>query len=497
VSGGGIHQRRPSGRKICFAFGNSIAAHSSISLISGAFSNSVAALSGATVVTVAGDQTATFTASSKVAIQLYSTEVFKTTVVSSVFGTATQITLAAPLPKYVRASASATIAKYTTAAPTGITRDIGEINAATALLGGDIDVVQGYSHGGNLSSDGMQDFAKWVKVIQPDYVWLRLFDNDIPAQISLARMKEIATYYAKVALASGAIPLFGTPVPNSSCNTAPKCALWDGMRDWLLTINTVVPGAIGINTSQWLDPANISTSRAPLATVASDGIHSDASARYYIGNLIAPQLPSGFVNGDYAYLRYGAISANAAVTGTAGTNFGSSGAATPTGSVADSWTAEAAGATTTLVNSKNADGSQKVVFAVAGTGNFSSTVAYFRQTVSPSATGPQFGSFGGLKPVFKIRVNSLSGMSCFVAQIIYSGGETYASQAGGYFDTTNFTTIVGKTVVIEGPAVACPDGATNFQLRLMFRPLTGSTNPSCDIDIIEGMAIPDVEQPLV
>jgi hypothetical protein len=185
------------------------------------------------------------------------------------------------------------------------------------------------------------------------------------------------------------------------------------------------------------------------------------------------------------------------MTGTAGANSGTGGAATPTGSVADSWTVEAAGTNVVCTNSKNADGSQKILFSVVGTGNYSSTVAYLRQTVTPAASGPQFGAFQGLKPVFKIKVNSLSGMDSMLAQLVYSGGESYGTIAAAHFNTANFTTIVSKTIVLEGPAISVPEGATNVQLRLMFRPTTGATNPAADIDIIEGFAVPDVEQAIV
>lgn len=490
--------RRSTGRRTILPFGNSISAFSTNILVTGTLYNNVDAKSGSFTITLKaadGDLTGTFTAASKIVIQLHSGELFKTTVASSAFSTVTTITLTEKLPKLCRGNASATVAKYTTAGPTGITRDIGEVNAAVALLGGDIDVINGYGYGNSLSTEQLPDFSKWLRALGPDYTFLRLFENDIPSASTITRMQEVAQMFAEVAIGNGVIPIFGSPYPNSSVNTAPKCAIWDSMRDWMLSsLPILVPGAVVINTSTWLDPANIATSRAPLSTVASDGLHPDPSSRFYIGSLVAPQLPTAFINGDYSLVRLLTRSTNPSMTGTGGAATSAGGATTPTGSIAASWTVQTDGTGTAVACAKNADDSQNLQFSVTGTANISTTTAMIRQTITLATNS---GSYQGLRPVFKVKINSLTTISSISAVFAFSGGEQYNTTLAAVLDNTNFSPLVGKTFVLEGPCAEIPDGSTTVSLRLLIKPITGSTTAALNIDVYEGLAVSDSAPSLV
>lgn len=487
---GGVGFQGSDPRPTLLVFGNSLAGQANIVLAANTTTTTANALAGSTSLTVVSS--AAFTAGDKVAIQLYTGEIFKTTIASVPDGT--HLTLTDKLPNYVRGDVGQSVQRYTTDKPSGIRRQGGTIAAAMSLLGNPVNIVQGYGYGGGLGKDMPADLALCLRRVRPQYVYLQLFENDIGAGAPLADMQALARAAVDMCVKSGARPMVATPFPSTSYNSDPKVAVYDALKTYILTsLLALYPTMIPINCSEaWVDPA-APTRRNPLTAVSADGIHPKQAKWPYVGSVIAPQIApalqaDGVLMIDPSKWSDMALTLNALMTGTGGTK---AGAGAPTGNAPDGWTFTAE-AGVTLALSKTGEGYQRMDYSVAGASNISSTRALFSQskTLAINMSGGQM-----VKGFVLARLNSLANISMFYPAITFSGGEVYSGHQDA--DDMTDTVLPGNVIMRETAPLEVPLGTTTAFFEVALRPLTlGSpSGVSASIDIIAAGIIP-AEQPV-
>lgn len=474
AQGGGVY---PDNRREFLVFGNSLASQASGTIESGTTTTSAETASGGTSLTVSSS--ASFSTSNKLAVALYTGEVFKTTVAAVPDGT--HITLADELPGLVRSGAY--VQKYATPEPINIRQRYGMVAAALEQSNLPVNLIQSYSWGGGLGADMMGDLAVWLAATRPWGVYLHLFENDIVGGASLSTLQDLADEAAGLCVAVGAKPFMATPVPSNSYTAGAMVGIVDDLRDYILAMPGTFPTLVPINVSDaWVDET-APTLRKPLTSVSTDGIHPKAEKWEYVGTVIAPQiasaLPAALTLGEISNL---AVNANALLTGTGGSV---GGAGSMTGSMADGWTVTAdAGVAGTL--SRSGDGYQRIEFAVAGASNISTTRLRVSRVIS--ITEDMAGTM--LRALTRIKINALTNFSITYNELTFSTGEIYAGRQDG--GSANDAALTGLTLHFESPPLVIPAGATSVTLTQYFRPLT-LTTPSgvaADVEILAMGAIP-------
>lgn len=153
---------------------------------------------------------ALFTVSGKVAFALYNGRIFRTTV-TAISGNV--LTLADVVPGYIRAAT--TINAY---ASLLLNRKLGAINAAIAMLGGPVEVVQAYGYGGAIFQQMYADLERDLRYYRPAFVALHMFENDLTsaAGASTATLSQLCAWArqcAKMCLSYGAVPIVCSAMP--------------------------------------------------------------------------------------------------------------------------------------------------------------------------------------------------------------------------------------------------------------------------------------------
>lgn len=455
-------------RKRLLIFGNSIASQSTSSLAQQTTYTTAAANAGASVLSLAS--VAGIVDGSKIAIGLYEGSVFSTTVSGAPAGN--NVTLAQPLPKLVRASAS--ISAYTTARAFPIRQGIGPVSAAVMLLGMPVEILRGYGYGGAKLSEMLFDLAEVLQRTRPNFVALHLFENDIAADATLAQLTAWTRFAVSLVRGFGAVPIICTSVPSTSFNSSGRAAVFDGLLQF-------VRGELGevfIDFSTpWLDATAVN-SRPPLAGWATDGIHPNASRRVSAA-VYALDTLRGLIGDGASYMGRD-LSANTGLAGSGGTATG-----LQAGSVVAAGYTIIADAGITATASKTADDKQRIVASVPGASNISST----QLTASKTFTLPaNAGGAGVVRCVCKARINALTNVSMLYLQATCSGGEVYGMEQSADFGAD--PALIGRTITFETPAFVVPEGATTIAPQFKARPYTLASPSGVAVDVvIEEMAI--------
>lgn len=459
----------PTARPRIGVFGNSIAAQSTTSYPPVTTTTAAAAKAGDTTITLTS--VTGFVDATKIGIQAYDGTVMK--VVQNGVAAGSIITLAAPLQKAVRSGAAVNI--YDTQEPSLLRNAYGIMSTAVTLLGGRVEpVVNGYGWGGASARSMLIDLPNYLKTVRPRYVVLHLFENDITTQ-TLEALQSMARRAAAICISNGVVPIFVPIIPSTNYTGSAVCAIYDGLVRYITaTLPSIYPQVKSVDLSTlWLDTTQ-PTNRYPLEGW-TDGIHPNLNKQYTIAATAAPLLAAIIPEINYSIADYSIIN-NPTLAGSGGTV---NGGGTKSGVAADNWTCTTnTGATT--VNSKNADGTQKIVFTNANstetTQNFQ-----FEQTFTLDA-GSNLAQT--VKAYMKLRINSKSNINYHTLYIIFSGGETDAFGVGttAALSTSDST---GVILTLETLGVKVPAGSTTVLLRYSANVVIGGVAVAMDLDIIE------------
>ena len=460
-------------------FGNSIAAQSGVAF--DGVNNAGGSDQRASTATFVAGSVQTIAAAAKIAIRTYTGEV-ETDVVASTVTASTSIPLVTPTRKMVRASSNGTFTVYTTDQPSNIRQNLGIVSCAMAMLGYQVEIINpSYGYGGATIQQMVADLPNFLRRSRPQYVALHLLENNMTTGESFETvLKPLLHKAVEECLRAGAVPIVYSAVPSTTVNDAPKSAVWDAQSTYIngggLVARYPLCKTVDVSTP-WLD-ATAPTSRPPVSGVATDGTHPDGNRRFYCAAFTLPTLTAFLPT--YIGDRVGAaINANPTLSGSGG---GGSGAGF-SGSVATSYSVAAA-AGVTAVASKNADGSQKIVFSVAGASNISSTDCLLTNANLSMPTN--FGPATAIRGWVKLRINSQAAMALIYPQITFSGGEVHSSGQ----NETNMAAdseLIGRIITVDLAAVPVPGGATTASMSLRIRPQTvGSpSGTAMDVDVLE------------
>ncbi len=462
-------------------FGNSIAAQSATAF--DGVNNAGASDQRASTATFTAASAQTISSGAKIAFRNYTGEV-ETTTVSGTVTASTSIPLTTPLRKMVRASGNGTFTVYTTDQPSNIRQNIGPISGAIALLGYPVEIINpSYGYGGATIQQIVTDLPNFLRRCRPHYVALHLMENNMTTGESWESVIKPWLHRAvEECLRFGATPIVYSAVPATTVNDAAKSAVWDAQADYINggALQAAYPQCRTVDlSSPWLD-TTATTSRLPVAGVATDGLHPDGHRRFYVGAFTLDTLRA--ILPEYNGNRAGAaLNANSTLSGTGGSTSGS-GTVTNNGIAASYTLTPAAGVAVTA--SKTADGYQNLVMSIAGASNITTTDMFLTNTAYtvPANFGPNTAVRGWVK----FRINSQANMALIYPQLTFSGGEVHSSGQNETNMATD-TALIGQIVTMDMAAVPVPGGATTAQLAIRFRPQTiGSpSGVTLDIDVIE------------
>lgn len=462
-------------------FGNSIAAQSAVAF--DGVNNAGASDQRASTATFIAGSSQTISSGAKIAIRNYTGEV-ETTTVSGTVTASTSIPLTTPLRKMVRASSNGTFTVYTTDQPSNIRQNLGPISAAIAMLGYPVEIINpSYGYGGATIQQVVADLPNFLRRCRPHYVALHLMENSVVTGEAWETVLKPWLHRAvEECLRFGATPIVYSAVPANTVNDAAKSAVWDSQNTYINGggLQAAYPQCRTVDLSTpWLD-TTATTSRPPVAGVATDGIHPDGNRRFYVASFTLDTLRAILpeYNGDRVNA---ALNANATLSGTGGSTSGA-GTVTNNGIAASYTVTPAAGVAVTA--SKNADGSQKLVMSIAGASNISSTDLLLTNAAYSVPTN--FGPNTALRGWVKIRINSQANMALIYPQLTFSGGEVHSSGQ----NETNLATdsaLVGQTITLDMAAVPVPGGATTATMSIRIRPqtLSSPSGVTLDLDVME------------
>lgn len=470
-------------RRRLLIFGCSIAQQCNDTLHTATGTIPAETLAGTDQITV--NNGALFTVGGKVAFALYNARIFRTTV-TAIAGNV--LTLADKVPGFIRAQT--TINAYTSLI---INRKLGAINAAVAMLGGPVEVVQPYGYGGAIYQQMYADLERDLRYYRPHYVALHMFENDMTSAAgantaTLSQLCAWARQCARMCLSYGAIPIVCSSMPyyNSVSGVgipAGRAADFDGLLAYLCTpvkdgksqLQVDVPGSYGMDLSTpWLDTSNPTWPRAPLAGV-TDGVHPVSAKIFYpVGKAALPVTLRNVTT----------------LSGTTGTKAGA-GAANISGSVPASWTFTSAG-TAIIAITRNADGSLKLYMTWPGDTNRNNDAL----TTQFSMTHPKAwaGSTQRFQGYLKFRVNSMKGIGQIFPQ---------ANQLPSWNTATGTTGIdmcatmpTGVIMLLTTSIFEIPVGGTTIYNGFSINPDTAvAPGAYLDIDICECGVLPVMPEP--
>ncbi len=471
VSGGGY------GRPRILVYGNSIASQSSNYITTTLTTAAADIKAGATSLLVSSAQT--LADGAKIAVSSYYGDP-EFLVVAGAVSASTTIPLRSPTTRMIRASAGWTT--YATDQPTNIRQGYGIVSCALAMLGDPAEIIApSYGYGGATLYQMLVDLPTMLWRARPDFVAAHLLENDIVGDRTWAQTKPLLQRFCELCLSYGATPIIFSSVPSVNFNNGGRSAHFDAQSEYIngggLRADFPVAHTVDIS-SPWLDTGWLATGRRPITGIASDGIHPDGAKRYYCGSFALPKFSELFGGG--VSRGASALNANPTMVGTAGTR---GGGGSNTGPVADSWALTSdAGLVVTL--SKNDDGSQKIVTAVPGASNIStSTVQLTSEAITVQNN---WGPAGPVRGFVKLRINSQSNYSLFYPEILMSSGEIYAGGQDSTLWPTD-STVVGRELTICTAPIRIPANATTMQIRLRFRPqtLSSPSGVAADVDVLE------------
>lgn len=376
------------------------------------------------------------------------------------------LTVAKPNPRTIRASQkvvkAAALTSYLPLYPTG---GYGVANMLVRLLGGGMDLLPGYAHGGAIARDILVGLPDQLAYYRPEIVLMQLFENDITSGTPIAEMIRRLKWACNLCLTYGAIPVVATVSPSASY-TVSMAVFFDAINGYIRDqLQIDFPSAIPIDPGAiYLTTANPTYPRSPLAGW-TDGIHPNTGYQYSIAKSIKSVVADLF--GEEVE-DYHLASPNPTLAGTGGTATNlQAGSVVP-----QSTTIAASVGTTTTTTSKDGSDVLHVDFAVPGASGASSS----QLVISQSITLPlSYGLTSFFKALCAIDVSAISGISMFQVEVT-SGATTYAKTATA-LDASDSAGITGERVCVETPAFLVEPGKTSVTVAFSIRPQT-LTSPS-------------------
>ena len=381
------------------------------------------------------------------------------------------LTLARRLPFTVRtvSGSEAGVSKVTSPVFFGGTwrQTFGIHNYANALAGGLFEVVSGYGHGSATASEVLAVLPQHLEFFKPAVVMLSLFESDVPGSLTATQMIALADQAASLCIAAGARPIVLHSLPSFSIGGGREDE-YDDLKTAILAISSRVPGAIGIDPgSIYLDTSIGATPRCPLSGWTDASVHPLESKRATIamsGGLVAAlQSCAQVTTINIGNLLYGANPTMAGTGGTASTG--------TTGTVAASTTISCAGAGLSAVATKNADGTQRVTGADAGSITAGSEIVSVAQTLTLPVT---WSLKTRLKIVAEVTIHSQTNLGALRLSTAF-GTQTIDLRTSASSSDPFDTALVGNKVVLESmPFPMLDPSVTSATLTLDFRTLTGT-----------------------
>lgn len=297
------------------------------------------------------------------------------------------------------------------------------------------------------------------------------------ANLSLDTTKTNLDAGIRAQLDAGIIPIIvaETPRGGASALTGTQLANHLAVRDW---IKSYFP-TIGVRVCDpWVDLISTVPSEAaaglPKANVTVDGLHPSPDGARIIGRHIAAQLidlfpaklllPTFVSAYDATNNKYGQLTSNPLVTGTAGTLTGS---ANSTGQLADGWTCSGSswtGGSVVLSKEANPSGGEYQVITLGGTPTSSGSIVVFSQAI----TLANVASGNKLKAMAKISHSGLQNIAGVALEI------RFVRSATSYYSKTNdrYTeafTMTGEafTAPFETPILTLDGTETTIEARVV------------------------------
>lgn len=278
-------------------------------------------------------------------------------------------------------------------------------------------------------------------------------------------------------LEAGIIPIIVAETPRGGANalTGAQLTAHLALRDW---IKSYFP-TIGVRVADpWPDlissvPAE-ATAGLPKAGLFHDGLHPSPDGARIIGRHIAAQLldlfPARLLLPTYvsAYEatnnKYGQLTSNPLITGTAGTLTGS---ANSTGQLADGWSCTGSswtGGSVVLSKEANPSGGEYQVMTLGGTPTSTGAIVVFSQAISLA----NVASGNKLKAMAKISHSGLQNVAGVALEIrfVRSGTSYYSKTNDRYTEATPMT---GEAFVapFETPILTLDGTETTIEARVV------------------------------
>lgn len=348
-------------------------------------------------------------------------------------------------------------------------------NWANALAGGLFEVVPGYGHGSSTAAELLAVLPQHLAFYEPSVVMLSILENDMGSALTAAQLIALADQAAGLCLAAGARPIVLHTLPTTAVG-ASRADEYDDLRAAILAIGQRVPGAIGVDPgSIYLDTSNGTKPRQPSSGWTDGVVHPLESKRATIA------LDGGLVSALQACAQGQATNiggmlhgANPLMTGTGGTAGGGT-----TGTVAASTTISCTGTGLSAVAAKNADDSQRVTAADAGSVAVGTEVVSVAQTHTLPAT---WGMRTRVKLVAEVTIHSQTNLGAVRLETAF-GSQTVDLRTSTSSSEPFDAALIGRRIVLETMPVPVLDpSVTSATLTLSLRTLTAS-GYDCDATI--------------
>lgn len=459
-----------AGRKTLLPMGTSIVGQNVRSMVGSTTTAQSETRGGVRIIPVAS--ASAFSVNDKVAIGLcFGAPHLSTVTAVDAVSIPNTITIAEKIPRLVRSGGA--VHRFTTDRIGNLRRTVGPFSAAVAQLGGPVEILPGYGYGGSEIESIVADLPAFLAFYRPDYVMFALYENSVASGKSFSKLLRLTTQAARACLKSGATPIIFSCMPNNSINSAGTSLVFDQIKQAVIDIDQYVPGAVGINISDfWLDKS-LPNARQPIAGW-TDGVHPNASRYQTIGSFIAPKLQELFgQRASYDDLALELID----MSGSGGTQSGLQG-----GSIVSAGTSLTAQAGVTASAYKSGNDTQIVDFTIPGASNVGTTQILW---VSSAISIP--ASFGGQWVIgfIRFKVNAATNIDMYQCYIAFSDG------TGSNFnqDSTNGSdgAYIGNELAIESAAVRVPAGSTSVSIGFSIRPqtLASPSGVAGNVEIIE------------
>lgn len=422
-----------------------------------------------------------------VIVPLYTSQLWKTQITVS----GNTLTPATPTPQLIRAAATVTKSAYANG-NADVDRSLNIVGAAVALLGGSVELVNGYGYGGAQAGQMISDFISWFNFYRPHICTFHLSENDWTTSESgvstVSQVKGITQFMAQHCVNNDCVPVVFSSVPYTLIGSS-RAAAYDEYLRWVVyDLPKIIPGAIGADAStKWLDKSNPTHPRSPIAGW-TDNVHPNVNKRFAVGMAAGVPALAGVLppSRSLAYMSVNPIT-QTRLEGTGGTNSSMDGASViPAG-----YNFSRFGTVATMKSTRNADGSLHFLCTWPSGQARSRSVdtGYFRAlwTFQPSMAGS--GQYFRVYARFAVRQNVE--ISQLYPSVIITGNETYAANTG--VDFMESCPEGSGIICLETPAFTLHATAVSLTIGMFVSPKTNASPANdavCEFDLYELGMIP-------